>query len=70
MRTRIITSPSTDGGRIIATILFEDTMDRDIDGPAERGYLWSVKNIVPILKGGQGTCPEQDGAQLMADPRP
>ena len=65
MRTRIITSPSFDGGRIIATILFEDTMDRAIAGRPAVDYLWSVKNIVPILKVDKGLAPEQDGAQLM-----
>jgi fructose-bisphosphate aldolase class I len=65
MRTRIITSPSFDGGRIIAAILFEDTMDRDIDGQPTADYLWSVKNIVPILKVDKGLAAEQDGAQLM-----
>ena len=65
MRTRIITSPRFDGGRIIAAILFEDTMDRDIDGRPTADYLWSVKNIVPILKVDKGLAAEQDGAQLM-----
>ena len=65
MRTRIITSPSFDGGRIIATILFEDTMDRAIAGRPAVDYLWSVKNIVPILKVDKGLAPERDGAQLM-----
>jgi fructose-bisphosphate aldolase class I len=65
MRTRIITSRSFDGDRIIATILFEDTMDRAIDGRPSADYLWSVKNIVPILKVDKGLAPEQDGAQLM-----
>lgn len=65
MRTRIITSPSFDGGRIIATILFEDTMDRAIDGRPSADYLWSVKNIVPILKVDKGLAAERDGAQLM-----
>jgi fructose-bisphosphate aldolase class I len=65
MRTRIITSPSFDGGRIIAAILFEDTMERDIEGRPTADYLWSVKNIVPILKVDKGLVAEQDGAQLM-----
>ena len=65
MRVRIITSPSFDGGRIIATILFEDTMDREIAGRPAADYLWSVKNIVPILKVDSGLAGEQDGAQLM-----
>lgn len=65
MRTRIITSPSFDGSRILATILFEDTMDREIDGRPTADYLWNVKNIVPILKVDKGLQPERDGAQLM-----
>jgi fructose-bisphosphate aldolase class I len=65
MRTRIITSPSFDGERILATILFQDTMDRDIEGRPTADYLWTVKNIVPILKVDKGLAAEQDGAQLM-----
>lgn len=65
MRTRIITSPSFDGARIIAAILFEDTMDRDIEGRPSADYLWSVKNIVPILKVDSGLAAEQNGARLM-----
>ena len=65
MRTRIMTSPSFDGRRIIAAILFEDTMDRDIEGRPTADYLWNVKNIVPILKVDKGLAPEQDGAALM-----
>jgi fructose-bisphosphate aldolase class I len=65
MRTRIITSPSFDGRRILAAILFEDTMDRDIDGRPTADYLWGVKNIVPILKVDKGLGAEQGGAQLM-----
>ena len=65
MRARIITSRSFDGGRIIAAILFEDTMDRDVAGRPTADYLWSVKNIVPILKVDSGLAAEQDGAQLM-----
>ena len=65
MRTRIITSPAFNGDRIIAAILFEDTMDREIDGRASADYLWNVKKIVPILKVDSGLAAEQDGAQLM-----
>jgi len=65
MRTRIITSPSFNGTRILAAILFENTMDRDIDGRATADYLWSVKNIVPILKVDSGLAAESEGAQLM-----
>lgn len=65
MRTRIITSPSFDGRRILAAILFEDTMDRDIEGRPTADYLWSVKNVVPILKVDKGLEAEQDGTQVM-----
>ena len=65
MRTRIITSPSFDGERIIAAILFEDTMDRDVMGRPTADYLWAVKNIAPVLKVDKGLAAEQDGAQLM-----
>ena len=65
MRTRIITSPSFDGDRILAAILFEDTMDRDIEGRATADYLWDVKKVVPILKVDKGLAAEQDGAQVM-----
>ncbi|NBQ42298.1 MAG: fructose bisphosphate aldolase [Mycobacteriaceae bacterium] len=65
MRTRIITSPSFDGDRIIAAILFEDTMDRQIADRPTADYLWDVKRIVPILKVDRGLAPEQDGAQVM-----
>ncbi len=65
MRTRIITSPSFAGDRILAAILFEDTMDRDIDGRATADYLWNVKRVVPILKVDKGLAAEEDGAQVM-----
>ena len=65
MRTRIITSPAFDGSRIIAAILFEDTMDREIEGRPTADYLWNVKKVVPILKVDSGLAAEQDGAQLM-----
>ena len=65
MRTRIITSPSFGGDRILAAILFEDTMDRDIEGRATAEYLWDVKKVVPILKVDKGLAAEQDGAQVM-----
>jgi fructose-bisphosphate aldolase class I len=50
MRTRVITSPSFTGERILAAILFENTMDRDIEGQPAADYLWNVKRIVPFLK--------------------
>lgn len=65
MRTRIITSPSFDGSRILAAILFEDTMDREIEGRPTADYLWNVKNVVPILKVDKGLAADADGAQLI-----
>ena len=50
MRTRIITSPSFNGERIIGAILFENTMDREIQGQPTADYLWNVKKVVPFLK--------------------
>src|SRR5262245_40359439 len=50
IRTRLMTSPSFSGERIIAAILFEDTMDRDIEGRPTADYLWNVKRVVPFLK--------------------
>jgi fructose-bisphosphate aldolase class I len=65
MRTRLITSPSFTGERILAAILFENTMDRDIEGQPTADYLWKVKRIVPFLKVDQGLAEEKDGVQLM-----
>jgi fructose-bisphosphate aldolase class I len=65
MRTRIITSPSFNGNRILAAILFENTMDREIEGRPTAEYLWGVKNVVPILKVDKGLEDETDGVQLM-----
>jgi fructose-bisphosphate aldolase class I len=65
MRTRIITSPSFTGERIIAAILFENTMDRDIEGRPTADYLWNVKRVVPFLKVDKGLETEKDGVQLM-----
>ena len=65
MRTRIITSPSFNGDRILAAILFENTMDRDIEGRPTTEYLWEVKKVVPILKVDKGLADEADGVQLM-----
>ncbi len=65
MRTRIITSPSFDGDRILGAILFEDTMDRQIEGRDTADYLWSVKQVVPFLKVDKGLADENDGAQVM-----
>jgi fructose-bisphosphate aldolase class I len=65
MRARIITSPSFDGKRILGAILFENTMDRDIEGQPTGDYLWNVKRVVPFLKVDKGLAAEQDGVQLM-----
>jgi fructose-bisphosphate aldolase class I len=65
MRTRIITSPSFTGERILGAILFENTMDRDIEGQPSADYLWNVKQVVPFLKVDQGLAAEQSGVQLM-----
>src|SRR5215475_7180671 len=65
MRTRIITSPSFTGTWILGAILFENTMDRDIEGRPTADYLWNVKKVVPFLKVDKGLAPEKDGVQLM-----
>jgi fructose-bisphosphate aldolase, class I len=65
MRTRIITSPSFTGERILGAILFENTMDRDIEGKSAADYLWNVKRVVPILKVDKGLAAEKNGVQLM-----
>jgi fructose-bisphosphate aldolase class I len=65
MRTRMITSPGFTGERIIGAILFENTMDRDIEGQPTADYLWNVKRVVPFLKVDKGLATEKDGVQLM-----
>jgi fructose-bisphosphate aldolase, class I len=65
MRTRMITSPAFNGERLIGAILFENTMDRDIEGEATADYLWNVKRVVPFLKVDKGLGAEKDGVQLM-----
>src|SRR6202046_5236743 len=65
MRTRIVTSPAFDGSRVLAAILFEQTMEREIDGVPTARYLWDEKNVVPFLKVDKGLAAEQDGVQLM-----
>ena len=65
MRTRVITSPSFASERILGAILFEDTMDRDIEGQPTADYLWNVKRIVPFLKVDRGLQAETEGVQLM-----
>jgi fructose-bisphosphate aldolase, class I len=65
MRSRMITSPAFTGERIIGAILFENTMDREIEGQPTGDYLWNVKRVVPFLKVDKGLEPERDGVQLM-----
>ena len=65
MRTRIVTSASFTGERILGAILFENTMDRDVAGQPSPSYLWEVKNVVPILKVDKGLAAEEDGVQVM-----
>ena len=65
MRTRIITSPAFNGDRILGAILFEQTMDREIEGRGSADYLWSVKQVVPFLKVDKGLAEEANGVQLM-----
>ena len=65
MRGRIITSPSFNGDRVLAAILFENTMDREVEGRPTADYLWKVKRVVPILKVDQGLAEESNGVQLM-----
>jgi fructose-bisphosphate aldolase class I len=65
MRTRMITSSSFTGERIIGAILFENTMDRDIEGQPTADYLWKVKRVVPFLKVDKGLEAEKEGVQLM-----
>jgi fructose-bisphosphate aldolase, class I len=65
MRTRMITTHAFNGERIIGAILFENTMDRDINGQPTANYLWNVKGVVPFLKVDKGLNAEKDGVQLM-----
>lgn len=65
MRTRIVTSPAFNGERILAAILFEATMDREVEGQPTAEYLWEVKKVVPILKVDKGLQDEANGVQLM-----
>src|SRR5207249_2279016 len=65
MRKRMITSPGFTGEWIIGAILFENTMDRDIEGQPTADYLWNVKRVVPFLKVDKGLATEKDGVQLM-----
>jgi fructose-bisphosphate aldolase class I len=65
MRSRIITSPVFTGDRVLAAILFEQTMDREIEGQPSTSYLWQTKGVVPILKIDKGLAEASDGVQLM-----
>ena len=65
MRTRIVTSPAFTGKRILGAILFENTIDRDIEGTPSVDYLWNVKRVVPFLKVDKGLAGESGGVQLM-----
>ena len=65
MRTRIMTSPSFNGDRIMGAILFENTMDREVQGQATADYQWQVKRVVPFLTVDKGLADESDGAQVM-----
>jgi fructose-bisphosphate aldolase, class I len=65
MRTRLITSPSFSGDRIIGAILFEDTLDRDVEGRGSADYLWNVKTVVPFIKVDKGLADVANGVQVM-----
>ena len=65
MRSRIMTSPAFHGNRIMGAILFEMTMDREVEGMPSADYLWQVKRVVPFLKVDKGLADEVDGAQIM-----
>ncbi len=65
MRTRIITSPAFSGKRLLGAILFENTMDREIEGKPSADFLWEVKRVVPFLKVDKGLAAESNGVQLM-----
>ncbi len=65
MRTRIVTSPAFGGDRVVGAILFEQTMDRQIESRGTADYLWSVKHVVPFLKVDKGLADAVDGAQIM-----
>jgi fructose-bisphosphate aldolase class I len=65
MRTRIMASPAFNGERIMGAILFENTMDSDVEGQGTADYLWTVKRVIPFLKVDKGLADEADGAQVM-----
>ncbi|MEY4607517.1 MAG: hypothetical protein RLY45_2277 [Actinomycetota bacterium] len=65
MRTRMMTSPAFDGSRVLGAILFEGTMDRQVEGRGSAEYLWQQKQVVPFLKVDKGLADEADGVQVM-----
>ncbi|MEP1552044.1 MAG: fructose bisphosphate aldolase [Paraglaciecola sp.] len=65
MRTRIITSSVFNGDRVLGAILFENTLDREIEGQSTASYLWNVKQVVPFLKVDKGLEAEVNGTQLL-----
>jgi len=65
MRVRIITTPSFNGDRILAAILFEGTMEREVEARPTAEYLWSAKRVVPFVKVDKGLADEKEGVQLM-----
>jgi len=69
MRSRIVTCPAFSGDRILGAILFENTMDREVDAQSTASYLWNVKNVVPFLKVDKGLADVENGAQVM-NPNP
>ena len=69
MRSRIVTCPAFSGDRILGAILFENTMDREVDSQSTASYLWNVKNVVPFLKVDKGLADIENGAQVM-NPNP
>jgi fructose-bisphosphate aldolase class I len=65
MRSRIVTSPAFSGNRIMGAILFENTMDREVEGQGTADYLWNVKHVIPFLKVDKGLADESNGVQIM-----
>lgn len=65
MRTRMVTSPAFTGDRILGAILFENTMDREVEGKPTATYLWETKQVIPFLKVDKGLAAEEDGVQVM-----
>ena len=65
MRSRIVTAPAFDGNKVVGAILFEQTMDREIDGIPTAQYLWEKRSVVPFLKIDKGLADEADGVRLM-----